>query len=257
MDVKSAFLHARLVEKIYVKQPEGFVLDTHPNKVCLLLKSLYGLKQALHVWNKEIDQHLRRHGYEPTDADLCVYICHVGRAITFISLYVDDCTIVASDSLLQPMKDVLAAKFDMTDLGEATSVLGIKIICDEQQGTLALRQTGHIDAILECYGLADCKPVHTLMTAGLSLCKLESMSRAHLSLPYCQAVGSLMYIAQATQPNISFAIAYLSKFVSGYNESHWVVVKHVIRYLKATRTLSIVYQCDVVCDVSQLSPLLC
>jgi hypothetical protein len=61
MDIKSTFLHTHLIEKIYIKQPEGFMSAKHPNKVCLLLKSLYGLKQALHVWNQEINQHLCQH----------------------------------------------------------------------------------------------------------------------------------------------------------------------------------------------------
>jgi hypothetical protein len=50
---------------------------THPNKVCLLLKSQDGLKQAPHVWNKEINLHLCQHGYMPTNTDPCIYIHHV------------------------------------------------------------------------------------------------------------------------------------------------------------------------------------
>ncbi len=233
MDVKLAFLH---IKKIYIQQPKGFMSAEHPNKVCLLLKSLYGLKQAPHVWNQEIDSHLQCHGYVPTDADLCVYICCIGGAITFISLYVDDCTIITSDSLLQATKDVLMAKFDMTDLGEASSVLGIEVIHDHKHSLILLCQVGHIDAILVCYGLTDCKLQYMLMTAGLSLVKLEATSCEHLQLPYCQAVGSLMYLSQATWPDISFAVVYLSKFVCGYNNSHWIAVKHVIRTSKRPDT---------------------
>jgi hypothetical protein len=136
--------------------------------------------------------------------------------------------IIASESLLQATKDVLMAKFDMTDLGEASSVLSIKVLHDHKHGSLSLCQVGHIDAILACYGLIDCKPQYMPMTAGLSLVKLEATSREHLQLPYCQAVGSLMYLSQATWPDISFAVMYLSKFVCGYDDSHWIAVKHVI-----------------------------
>jgi len=44
MDVKTAFLHGELEEKIYMKQPEGYIQEDKKNKACLLKKSLYGLK---------------------------------------------------------------------------------------------------------------------------------------------------------------------------------------------------------------------
>jgi hypothetical protein len=44
MDVKMAFLHGELEEKIYMKQLEGYVVEGKENHVCLLKKSLYGLK---------------------------------------------------------------------------------------------------------------------------------------------------------------------------------------------------------------------
>lgn len=51
MDVKTAFLHGELDEKIYMRQPEGFVDKKNPDHVCLLKKSLYGLKQSPRMWN--------------------------------------------------------------------------------------------------------------------------------------------------------------------------------------------------------------
>ena len=44
MDVKTAFLNGDLDEEIYMEEPEGFVLFGNENKVCKLIKSLYGLK---------------------------------------------------------------------------------------------------------------------------------------------------------------------------------------------------------------------
>lgn len=46
LDVKTAFLYGELKETIYMDQPEGFVESGSKDKVCLLNKSLYGLKQA-------------------------------------------------------------------------------------------------------------------------------------------------------------------------------------------------------------------
>lgn len=44
MDVKTAFLHGELEESIYMEQPEGFIEPGNEDKVCLLKRSLYGLK---------------------------------------------------------------------------------------------------------------------------------------------------------------------------------------------------------------------
>ncbi|GKB12194.1 retrotransposon protein, putative, ty1-copia subclass [Tanacetum coccineum] len=52
MDVKTAFLNGHLSEDVYMVQPEGFVDPKHPNKVCKLQHSIYGLKQASRSWNK-------------------------------------------------------------------------------------------------------------------------------------------------------------------------------------------------------------
>ena len=62
LDVKTAFLHGSLEEKIYMSQPEGF-LGSNKDHVCLLKKSLYGLKQSPRQWYKRFDSFMTSHGY--------------------------------------------------------------------------------------------------------------------------------------------------------------------------------------------------
>ena len=53
MDVKTAFLHGELEEKIYMKQPEGYIQKKYKeNNMYLLNKSLYRLKQSPRQWYK-------------------------------------------------------------------------------------------------------------------------------------------------------------------------------------------------------------
>ena len=61
LDVKGAYLNGTLKEKIYMKQPEGYGNGT--SRICKLIKTLYGLKQAGREWNLELDRKMRDKGY--------------------------------------------------------------------------------------------------------------------------------------------------------------------------------------------------
>jgi hypothetical protein len=53
-DVSTAFIHAPLKERVYVKQATGHEVKGKENWVCLLLKALYGTKQAAHAWQQHL-----------------------------------------------------------------------------------------------------------------------------------------------------------------------------------------------------------
>ena len=58
---------------------------------------------------------------------------------------------------------------------------------------------------------------------------------------YSQIIGSLMYLASATRPDISFAVCKLSQFVSNPRDDHWRALERVMRYLKGTMSYGIRY----------------
>lgn len=61
------------------------------------------------------------------------------------------------------------------------------------------------------------------------------------NVPYREAIGSLLYLAGATRPDISYAVIVLSRHQISPTESDWLMVKRVFRYLKGTRTLGLRY----------------
>ena len=75
MDIKGVYLNGILKECVYMCQPEGFEDGTRC--VCLLVKTLYSLKQAGQEWNKELDSKLRKKGYARLCSDPCVYLFRV------------------------------------------------------------------------------------------------------------------------------------------------------------------------------------
>jgi hypothetical protein len=141
MDVKTAFLNGDLEEEIYMQQPDGFVVNGKENLVCKLNKSLYGLKQASRAWYQKMDQVLLSIQFKRLQTDACVYVLRDGDLMMFVALYVDDLLLLSNSSArLSVLKQDLAKKFEMKDMGEAHFILGIEIERNRSTRTLCLSQ---------------------------------------------------------------------------------------------------------------------
>ena len=135
MDVKMAFLYRELKEEIYMEQPEGFVVKGQEKKVCKLVKSIYGLKQAGRVWYELMADTLRRKlGFEQIHSDAGVYVLRRrggNQTEIILILYVDDLLLMGNDlSMINKIKKKLGEAYHMKDLGAAQSYLGIRITRD-------------------------------------------------------------------------------------------------------------------------------
>lgn len=84
LDVKNAFLHGTLREKVYMQQPQSFVDSQHPTHVCKLLKALYGLKQAPKAWFECFTSHLLTLGFVAWIADSSLFIRRDRTSITYL-----------------------------------------------------------------------------------------------------------------------------------------------------------------------------
>ena len=100
-----------------MNQPEGF--EKGENKVCLLKKSLYGLKQSPRMWYLKFDEFLIRYGFIRNRYDNCVYILKRKKeCVLYLLLYVDDILIAsANKEEIRQLKESLNTKFEMNDLG--------------------------------------------------------------------------------------------------------------------------------------------
>lgn len=88
MDVVTAFLNSKLNDEICVKQPEGFKDVDHPNKVCRLHKSFYGLKQSPRIWKDDIKSFILSVGFVQCKIDHCTYIRSDIENDKFTSVYI-------------------------------------------------------------------------------------------------------------------------------------------------------------------------
>jgi hypothetical protein len=128
LDVKNAFLHGELQERVYCQQPSGSVDSMHPDHVCLLSKSLYGLRQAPRAWYQRFAGHLQQLGFVSTGSDSSLFVLQRGGDMAWLLLYVDDIVLTASTtSLLQAVIQQLHEEFAMKDLGPLHYFLGIQV----------------------------------------------------------------------------------------------------------------------------------
>lgn len=151
LDVKTTFLHGDLEETIYMVQPRGFEKPGEEQKVCLLKKSLYGLKQSNRQWNIKFHEHMVAMGFERSSFDSCVYLKRKGEEImAYLLLYVDHILLAdSSKKELQLVKEDLKVKFDMKDLGEAKRILGMDIYRDRKRRKLKLFQADYINKVIK------------------------------------------------------------------------------------------------------------
>ncbi|GJV54330.1 retrotransposon protein, putative, ty1-copia subclass [Tanacetum coccineum] len=213
MDIKTAFLNGYLDEDIYMVQPEGFVDPNHPRKVCKLQRSIYGLKQVSKSWNKRFDEEIKRFGFTQNINEPCVYQKASGSNVTFLILYVDDIIIMGNHiPSLQSVNDYLGKGFAMKDLGEVAFVLESK---STEIEILDLNKT---------QGASTPKEVKRMQ-----------------NVRYASGVGSIMYAVRCTRPDVAFAQNITSRFQQNPSESHWTVVKNILKYLRNTKDMFLVY----------------
>ena len=244
MDVVTAFLNGELEEEIYMRQPEGYVVPGKEHMVCKLRKSLYGLKQASRCWNKALHDHMKQIGFERSPSDPCVYIQRMG-SVTVVAVYVDDLILITETSEeMETVKESLKKKFRMKDMGRLHYCLGISIMQDDDDKSIWLHQKQYICNMLKRYGMTEANPALTPADVNVKLVKGDGVSKEVDPVMYQSMVGSLLYTAMATRPDIAHAVGVVSKFNSNPTEAHLTAVKRILRYLKGTINLALKYKED-------------
>lgn len=246
MDVKTAFLHGDLEEEIFMKQPEGFVVEGKEEYVWRLKKSLYGLKQAPRQWYKKFMSIMREQGYKKKSSDNCVFVKKFADGdFIILLLYVDDMLIVGKDtSRIDSLKKQLSKSFAMKDLGPAKQILGIQITRDRDSKKLFLSQEKYIEKVLQKFRMDKAKVVSSPLASHFKLSKnqcpsTDDQKRDMANIPYASAVGSLMYAMVCTGPDLAHAVGVVSRFLSNPGKEHWNAVKWIMRYLRGTSKLKL------------------
>ena len=239
-DVDSAYLHGKIDHDIYIELPEGY---RKQDKVAKLNKALYGLPEASRVWREDLEDKLKSLGFAPLGSDSGVFVRRTREGITAIDTHVDDATGICSSEGEELSLKAGVQKFykiKEKDTSKPFKVLGILITRDSQQGTLKMSQGEYIDDLLRRFQMEECNPVATPIDKGSHLDK-DTVSYEN-DREYQALTGSLTYAATSTCPDISYITQFLSQSNKNPSQRDWNAGKRVLRYLKGTRDLGIVYR---------------
>jgi hypothetical protein len=148
---------------------------------------------------------------------MCILSVWWGKGV-ISCLYVDDILILGTClDVFKETKEFLSNNFEMKDLGEVDVILNIKLL-REGNGGITLVQSHYVEKVLSRFGYSECEHyVEKLLK------KNRRISRDQLK--YSQIIGSLMYLASATRPDISFAVSKLSRFVSNLGDDHRMLLR--------------------------------
>ena len=129
---------------------------------------------------------------------------------------------------------------DITNNGLIGWFLGFQIKRDRKNKTLLINQHAYIESLAKKYWLTNAKPVKTPIEPGTYYAKEQCPSMPNQvakmnSIPYSEAIGSVLWPAIVSRPDVAYAIGILSQFIQNPGQLHWEGVKQIISYLYSTK----------------------
>ena len=205
--------------------------------------------EEISVWTEIVPKAVvQSNGFNRSSYDSCVYFRRLKPdCFIYLLLYVDDMLIASANmEAIKELKNLLQFEFEMKDLGAARRILGMDIIRKRNEGLLYLSQSSYVQKLLRRFNMLDSKPVSTPIAGHFKLSithspqtedEIKYMSR----IPYSNATGSLMYAMVCTRPDLAYSASIVSRFMENPGKQHWSVVKWILRYLKGSKSIGLVY----------------
>ncbi|GMF68664.1 unnamed protein product [Phytophthora fragariaefolia] len=234
MDVKTAFLHGYLDEEIYMEQLVGYVQPGKEHHVCGLRKSLYGLKQAPRVWYYTFYEVMIAERFIRLVKDHCVFIKTRSSKIYIVSVYMDGLLVIGTKPSVAEIKEILKHRFQMTDIGGVSNILGWHIERRRNERIIFVHQEKYATKVLDRFGLAQCRPVRppeeTSQKLSESDCPTTDADKPEMGkFPYREAVCSFMYLMMGTRSDLANFVRQVSRYLHNPGPHHW---NYVVRGLK-------------------------
>ena len=267
-DFVSAFLQGDLEqgEVIYCSPPpgpHGTLGKDNRQRVWRVNKPVYGMAQAGRRWQRTLFPWLKEWGLKACDADSCVFVLRKEvqtnkgpRMDTLIvGCYVDDLFILYNSddefSLYSSFTKDLQARWSVDDEGDVSDLLNVEI--HRVDGGVELRQTSYIEKLVSEW-FPDGAPTwihanttpHSMDIATLVADSLACVDPVDTELlrRYQSLVGSLLYAATNTRPDIAYAVGMLCRAMGKPSKELFEAAERVLGYLYRHKEVGLRYECD-------------
>jgi hypothetical protein len=207
-----------------------------------LNKALYGLRKSPLLWQKELNRTIKQLGFEPVPHEPC---CFMKNGIIMF-FYVDDIVFAYRKhqmDIVRGLVDQLQQKYTLTGGEPLQWFLGIEILRDREEKLIWLSQSSYIDKIANLVETEQSSRVSTPMSKE-ELLPNEDIASYERITKYQRKIGSLLYTAVITRPDVAFAVSRLSRFMTNPGPKHHEGADRVLHYLKGTRSLALQYGQD-------------
>ena len=231
LDIKCAYMYGHLEQPTFVRPPEGYREGVQPDVVWRLKKSLYGLHQSGRQWHERLLSEIVKLGFEKVPGYSCVF--QRNNNIVLL-VYVDDIIVFAqNNSVLQQLVADFERVFDITNLGCITKLLGVNF--DRSPNQISIHQTDYIESLAMEYGISPNSLVKVPVHVGQVISKPKSEEEEETNFPYRSLVGSLLFLASRSRPDLLFPVILLSQYNTGHSLTHVKCLLQVLQYAVNTR----------------------
>ncbi len=186
--------------------------------------------------------HQTHGGCKESTADPCLFMIDMESIITsYVLVYVDD-IVIATKSVedAAQIETMLRTSFDIGSMDDMHLFLGMLVTRNRASKRLWVTQRSYVSKMARRFNLVGSSS-NIPMRNGVYLEKASSEIMTACVKPYRELVGSLMYIACCTRPDVMFATAYLARYVSCYCDGHWKEAQRVLKYLISTSNIGLCY----------------
>jgi hypothetical protein len=185
-----------------------------------------------------LDRSLKKLGFKRCLSEQAVYTRGSGKDSVLLGVYVDDLIVTGNDPTeIIKFKQQMTGEFEMSDLGLLSYYLGIEV--DQKDEYLTIKQTGYAKKVLEQFGMGECNATKYPMEPGLKLHEDKQGERVDAT-NYRKMIGCLRYLLH-TRPDLAYSVGVASRFMEKPTVLHVKAVKQILRYLKGTTELGLVY----------------
>jgi hypothetical protein len=180
-------------------------------------------------------------GFTRLYSDPCAYIKRQNKDFQIITVWVDDLLIFAKTKVGMCLtKEKLVQRWQITNIGKPTKIIGIQI--KRRPDSISISQQKYIEAIQQKENMEQANPVATPLDPNVPVEPNPEEAEGNCSNLFAQLLGELQYLANATRPDIAFAINRLASYTTNPSMKHYDMLKRILRYLAGTKEYAITYR---------------